>query len=89
MNYLTKKLEKIKQDINGYHDIVSDLRDEWSDLDGIFSANYKELKKYAPYADDLKVENDILESITELTDWFEECIFKSVDRIEKIQKEYK
>ena len=86
---LNKKLEKIKLDINGYHDIVSDLRDEWSDLESIFSAYYKELKKYAPYADDLEVENDILESITELTDWFEECIFKSVRRIEKIQKEIK
>ena len=75
MSDLNKKLEKIKQDINGYHDIVSNLRDEWSDLDGILD-------------DENERENDILESITELTDWFEECIFKSVERIEKIQMEY-
>jgi uncharacterized protein YutD len=76
MSNLNKKLEKIKLDINGYHDIVSDLRDEWLELEGILD-------------DENERENDILESITELTDWFEECIFKSVDRIEKIQKENK
>ena len=73
---LNKKLEKMKEDVNGYHDIVSDLRDEWLELDGILDTENER-------------ENDILESITELTDWFEECIFKSVERIEKIQKEIK
>ena len=73
---MEKILEKIKQDMNGYHDIVSDLRDEWCELDGILDM-------------EVERENDILESITELTDWFEECIFKSVERIEKIQKENK
>jgi hypothetical protein len=71
---MKKILEKIKQDMNGYHDIVSDLRDDLYDLDNILD-------------DEIEREYDILESITELTDWFEECIFESVNRIEKIQKE--
>ena len=66
-------LEKIKQDMNGYHDIVSDLRDEWKDLCGILSSEDER-------------ENDILESVQCLIDGFEECIFESVDKIEKIQK---
>ena len=69
-------LEKIKQDMNGYHDIVSDLRDEWNDLNGILDM-------------EVERENDILESVLSLIDGFEECIFESVSKIEKIQKENK
>jgi len=69
-------LEKIKQDMNGYHDIVSDLRDEWNDLNGILSTEDER-------------ENDILMSVLSLIDGFEECIFESVDKIDKIQKENK
>ena len=70
---MEKILEKIKQDINGYHDIVSDLRDEWNNLDGIFDM-------------EVERENSILRGIQSLTDSFEEDIFKSVAMIEKIQK---
>ena len=73
MNKMKKILEKIKQDINGYHDIVSDLRDEWNNLDGIFDM-------------EVERENSILRGIQSLTDSFEEDIFKSVAMIEKIQK---
>ena len=71
---MEKILEKIKQDMNGYHDIVSNLRDEWNDLNGILDM-------------EVERENDILESVLSLIDGFEECIFESVDKIEKIQKE--
>ena len=70
---INDKIQKIKEDINGYHDIVSDLRDELYDLNGILD-------------DEVERENDILESLTELIDWFEKCIFKSVDRIEKLKE---
>ena len=73
---MEKILEKIKQDMNGYHDIVSDLRDEWNDLNGILDM-------------EVERENDILESVQSLIDGFEECIFESVDKIQKIQKENK
>ena len=73
---MKKILEKLKQDMNGYHDIVSDLRDEWNDLNGILSSEDER-------------ENDILESVQSLIDGFEECIFESVSKIEKIQKENK
>ncbi len=69
-------LEKIKQDINGYHDIVSDLKDEWSSLNDVLDY-------------EVESEANILESVLMLIDGFEECIFESVDRIEKIQKENK
>ena len=71
---MEKILEKIKQDMNGYHDIVSDLRDEWNDLNGILDM-------------EVERENSILRGIQSLTDSLEEDIFKSVDMIEKIQKE--
>ena len=74
MSDLSKKLEKIKQDINGYHDIVSDLRDEWNDLNGILSSGDER-------------ENDILESVQSLINGFEEDIFKSVDMIDKMEEE--
>ena len=73
---MKKILEKIKQDMNGYHDIVSSLRDEWNDLNGILDM-------------EVERENDILESVQSLIDGFEECIFESVDKIQKIQKENK
>ena len=63
---INDKMEKIKQDINGYHDIVSDLRDEWADLDGILDMGVER-------------ENDILESVQSIIDGFEEHIFESVD----------
>ena len=66
-------LEKIKQDINGYHDIVSDLKDEWSSLNDVLDF-------------EVKSEADILASLLMLINGFEECIFESVDKIEKIQK---
>ena len=76
MSDLNRKLEKIKQDINAYHDIVSDLRDEWCELDGILDM-------------EVERENDILESVQSLIDGFEECIFKSVDMLHKMQEENK
>jgi hypothetical protein len=70
---INDKIQKIKEDINGYHDIVSDLRDEWNDLNGIL---------------DMGVEREwsILKGIKSLIDSFEEDIFKSVDRIEKLKE---
>tara|TARA_R100000655_G_scaffold72428_1_gene110942 strand:- start:615 stop:842 length:228 start_codon:yes stop_codon:yes gene_type:complete len=73
MSNLNKKLEKIKQDINGYHDIVSDLRDEWFDLCDILSSEDER-------------EDSIIRGIKSLTDSFEEDIFKSVAMIEKIKE---
>ena len=73
---MKKILEKIKQDINGYHDIVSDLKDEWSSLNDVLDF-------------EVKSEADILASLLMLINGFEECIFESVDKIEKIQKENK
>ena len=73
MNKHKEKLQAIKQDINGYHDIVSDLRDEWNDLNGILDMGVER-------------ENDILESVQSIIDGFEEHIFASVDRIEKLKE---
>jgi|6_EtaG_2_1085325.scaffolds.fasta_scaffold28901_5 hypothetical protein len=73
MEKLDRKLEKLKIDINGYHDIVSDLRDVWADLDGILD-NSDEREK------------DILEGILGIVDGFEEYIFESVAKIESIKE---
>ena len=68
-----KKLEKLKEDINSYHDIVSDLRDVYSDLNGILDCEDER-------------ENDILESVLGIVDGFEEYIFESVNKIDKIKE---
>ena len=70
---IDKKLEKLKKDINGYHDIVSDLRDMWGDLNGILD-NADEREK------------DILEGTLGIIDGFEEYIFESVNKIDKIKE---
>ena len=70
---IDKKLEKLKQDINGYHDIVSDLRDMWGDLNGILD-NADEREKV------------ILEGTLGIIDGFEEYIFESVNKIDKIKE---
>jgi len=69
---VNKKLEKLKKDINGYHDIVSDLRDIYSDLNGILDCEDER-------------ENDILESVLGIVDGFEEYIFESVAKIDSIK----
>ena len=74
MNKHKEKLQAIKQDIIGYHYIVSDLKDEWFDLCGILSSEDER-------------EDSIIRGIKSLIDSLEEDIFKSVDKIEKLQKE--
>ena len=73
MEKLDRKLEKLKIDINGYHDIVSDLRDAWADLSGILDC-----------ADER--EKDILEGVLGIVDGFEEHIFESMNKIEKLKE---
>ena len=73
MNLIEDKLEKLRLDIGGYHDIVSDLRDIWGDLDGILDNSDKR-------------EKDILEGILGIVDGFEEYIFESMNEIEKMKE---
>ena len=73
MNLIEDKLEKLRLDINGYHDIVSDLRDIWGDLNDILDNSDKR-------------EKDILEGILGIVDGFEEYIFESMNKIEKMKE---
>jgi|TARA_R100001530_G_scaffold44990_1_gene34019 hypothetical protein len=73
MEKLDRKLEKLKIDINGYHDIVSDLRGVWADLKGILD-----------YGDER--EKDILDGVLGIVDEFEEYIFESMNKIEKLKE---
>ena len=73
MNLIEDKIEKLRLDINGYHDIVSDLRDIWGDLHGILDNSDKR-------------EKDILEGLLGIVDGFEEYIFESMNEIEKMKE---
>ena len=62
--------DKIKSDINSYHDIVSDLRGVWEDLNGILDMKNRE-------------EIDILMEFQSIIDGFEGCVFESMELIRK------
>ena len=64
------KIKEIYEDVSAYHDIVSDLRDM-----------LREVKKYP-----LLKENDILMGFGGFIDGFEDCIWKSMNRIDKIKE---
>jgi len=73
MEKLDRKLEKLKIDINGYHDIVSDLRGVWADLKGILD-----------YGDER--EKDILDGVLGIVDEFEEYIEQDHIAMEKAKE---
>ena len=61
--------DKIKTDIDGYYDTISDLKDVWYDLDGILD-----------YED--KREKDILDGFKSIISGFEKDLFKTYRMIE-------
>ena len=70
---MKKKLDELYTDISAYHDIVSDLRDIWYDMDGILDIQDKR-------------EKDILVGMKGIVDDFENYIYKSMDKIEKAKE---
>ena len=66
---MKKKIDELYDDISGYHDIVSDLRDM-----------LKEVKKYP-----ILKQNDTLMCFGGIIDGFEDYIWKSMKRIDELK----
>jgi hypothetical protein len=71
---MKKNVKELYEDVSAYHDIVSDLREIWYDMNAILDMQDK-------------VENDILVGMREIVDGFEDYIWKSMDKIEKLEED--
>ena len=69
---MKKKIDELYDDISGYHDIVSDLRETWYDMNAILDMQDKR-------------EKDILVEMKGIVDGLEDYIWKSMKRIDELK----